>query len=643
MAHENIHNFLMEAHHISQEAQFIVDSPPNAEHLALYTQFFQVSTTHTWIKSSMAELLTYVQDLLCPLDEFLLNPPPPASTHIPRNTTGRAGHPCYVLDLNRALLLHYLGNTWEDIAQAMVVVRKTLYNQMESAGRSTARKEWTYITDEALDQQVAEISLAHPFIGSAMILLGADGARRKEEMDFTTKKDGKNLTRLKVHSTCRLTNWTASLSGDSRRTEVKAASFDENEVRKQVASFLHQHVLRDFGQIQPSCDPGHFWQHFPQAIHRLQSATYRFLAITSKSTPHLPWHSDQTLTCTHLFAHRAEDLVKKRKSFAPKFHPDTPPLEWIATHKLLELVFVFSTPDQVCLAANPHSTAGFSTRLQLGIYHPPKVPAFNPGTLSFSSERLIAHTPTRRSAIGSKPPSPQPHNRSELKVCYQIQKFMRGGRNPTTPNPHITLKLKSKLQTANITRHSTDATPAHIYLLPAPHYFRAWINAQGLPFHISLIQPRWYQDPAFATESIPAACRTHEVKPQEFKFETSTIRISSKPSHTLSSHKSDAFAYQPVKHRGKSLRADSDPPVISYKGRPRTAQLTNAREERSQGGGGTAGINTRRREVINSLADSRVNEDNLDSGPNPKNPVPGTHTNVHCAGKRDTIVPIVRT
>ncbi|KAJ6569713.1 hypothetical protein DFH09DRAFT_1080440 [Mycena vulgaris] len=61
-----------------------------------------------------------------------------------------------------------------------------------------------------------------------------------------------------------------------------------------------------------------------------------------------------------------------------------------------------------------------------------------------------------------------------------------------------------------------------------------------------------------------------------------------------------------------------DPPVISHKGRPRTARLTNAREGRTRGGGVTAGIDTCRREVINSLADSRVNEDNLDSGPNPK-------------------------
>ncbi|KAJ6501349.1 hypothetical protein DFH09DRAFT_944711 [Mycena vulgaris] len=59
--------------------------------------------------------------------------------------------------------------------------------------------------------------------------------------------------------------------------------------------------------------------------------------------------------------------------------------------------------------------------------------------------------------------------------------------------------------------------------IPCRHYYHAWINVQGLPFHISLIWPRWYQYPAFATELIPVACRTHELKP-EFKFETSTIQ-----------------------------------------------------------------------------------------------------------------------
>jgi hypothetical protein len=74
-----------------------------------------------------------------------------------------------MLDLRRAQELHALGNTWKDIASAMGVVRQTLYNHMAASGFSTARKEFTDISDDYLDELVAEISLEHPFIGSAIV------------------------------------------------------------------------------------------------------------------------------------------------------------------------------------------------------------------------------------------------------------------------------------------------------------------------------------------------------------------------------------------------------------------------------------------------------------------------------------------
>ncbi|KAJ6573820.1 hypothetical protein DFH09DRAFT_1078785 [Mycena vulgaris] len=171
--------------------------------------------------------------------------------------------------------------------------------------------------------------------------------------------------------------------------------------------------------------------------------------------------------------------------------------------------------------------------------------------------------------------------------------------------------------------------------IPCRNYFHTWINVQGLPFQISLIQPRWYQDPAFATESIPAACRTHELKPQEFKFEISTIRsvFALNPIDTTSHAATPPPRTQTLPARAvfHDVQAAIHPllagaqiseqvvtlfKVFRISSRPRTMRLTNAREGHSQGGGATAGINIRRREVVNSLADSRVNEDNLDSGPN---------------------------
>ncbi|KAJ7833514.1 hypothetical protein B0H14DRAFT_2364269 [Mycena olivaceomarginata] len=75
--------------------------------------------------------------------------------------------------------------------------------------------------------------------------------------------------------------------------------------------------------------------------------------------------------------------------------------------------------------------------------------------------------------------------------------------------------------------------------IPCRHFFRAWIDVQNLPFHISLIRPRWYQDPGAAVELAPAECRTHELGPQEFKLPTKTIH-SAFASNPLDSTSHDA-------------------------------------------------------------------------------------------------------
>jgi hypothetical protein len=46
------------------------------------------------------------------------------------------GRPRYYLDLDRAHLLHNLGNTYEEIALAMGVDHKTLYRQFVEAARN---------------------------------------------------------------------------------------------------------------------------------------------------------------------------------------------------------------------------------------------------------------------------------------------------------------------------------------------------------------------------------------------------------------------------------------------------------------------------------------------------------------------------
>ncbi|KAJ7128294.1 hypothetical protein C8R46DRAFT_1015544, partial [Mycena filopes] len=60
--------------------------------------------------------------------------------------------------------------------------------------------------------------------------------------------------------------------------------------------------------------------------------------------------------------------------------------------------------------------------------------------------------------------------------------------------------------------------------IPCRHFFRIWVDVQNLPFHISLIRPRWYQQPELAAESVPAVSRIRELGPQEFQLPTRTMR-----------------------------------------------------------------------------------------------------------------------
>jgi hypothetical protein len=177
-SHDAAHHFFMESHRIATEAQFIIDSLPNAEIPAVERIVRQLDSIRTILLSlndpattpdETEQLLQFVQYLLTPLKSFLATPPPPANSNVPREFPDTRGRSRYILDLDHAHELHQLGNTWEDIADAMGVTRQTLYNHMAHAGRSTSRKAWSDITDDDLDEKVAEISLAHPFVGSAIV------------------------------------------------------------------------------------------------------------------------------------------------------------------------------------------------------------------------------------------------------------------------------------------------------------------------------------------------------------------------------------------------------------------------------------------------------------------------------------------
>ncbi|KAJ6560528.1 hypothetical protein DFH09DRAFT_1364727 [Mycena vulgaris] len=156
MALEDVHNFLMEAQHITQEAQFVVESLPNGEQPAVKRVTHQLSAISSILSTlnnplsdmaSAIDPIDYVEGLIRALDDFLTNPPLHPSTHIPRTAAGRPGRPAYAVNLIRALRLHDLGNTWEDISKAMGVFGETIYYyQMEREGRSTALAMISFMT-----------------------------------------------------------------------------------------------------------------------------------------------------------------------------------------------------------------------------------------------------------------------------------------------------------------------------------------------------------------------------------------------------------------------------------------------------------------------------------------------------------------
>jgi len=178
MNHDPVHTFLMEAHNICVQAQFIVDSLPNAELPAVERSTHQLGAVQKIVAviddpaisdAAREELMATIHTLLTPLEDFIENPPPLPNLSLPRAYTGTPGRPRYSLNLGLAHRLHDLGNSYKDIAHAMGVGRATLYRHFDSAGISTARREFTGITDAALDEIVAQISLAHPFVGSVIV------------------------------------------------------------------------------------------------------------------------------------------------------------------------------------------------------------------------------------------------------------------------------------------------------------------------------------------------------------------------------------------------------------------------------------------------------------------------------------------
>lgn len=181
--HDAIHQFFLECHRLHWDATFTIRSIPNVEIRAAERLILQLVACRRILvtlddpltsESDKADLIRTVDSVLQPLQEFVDRYPsaqtlgnPTAKP--PTVNDGSRGRPRYELDLPRALYLHSLGSSWGDISFAMGVVRQTLYNHLSRAGLSTSRVPHTVISDDDLDEIVAEISVQHPFDGARLV------------------------------------------------------------------------------------------------------------------------------------------------------------------------------------------------------------------------------------------------------------------------------------------------------------------------------------------------------------------------------------------------------------------------------------------------------------------------------------------
>jgi len=107
------------SYHNSQEVQFVVDF--NAKQTAVERVVLPTSSSLDAGRPSLGSRVSRRTHEIPQESNLTLNLRPPASTHIRLQYTGGHGCPSYVLNLDRALLLHDRGNTWNNIAKVMGV------------------------------------------------------------------------------------------------------------------------------------------------------------------------------------------------------------------------------------------------------------------------------------------------------------------------------------------------------------------------------------------------------------------------------------------------------------------------------------------------------------------------------------------
>jgi hypothetical protein len=119
---------------------------------------------------AMLGLLAHVASLIAQCSHFIntFENPEPEARHT-GSGTGKVGCPRHTFDLDEAVRLHALGNSWADVAKVFGVSRATVYNHLHDAGVQLGRPKRTDISDEALDNMVSLFLESHPFAGQQVM------------------------------------------------------------------------------------------------------------------------------------------------------------------------------------------------------------------------------------------------------------------------------------------------------------------------------------------------------------------------------------------------------------------------------------------------------------------------------------------
>ncbi|KAJ7651180.1 hypothetical protein FB45DRAFT_32176 [Roridomyces roridus] len=167
--------------------------------------------------------------------------------------------------------------------------------------------------------------------------------------------------------------------------------------------------------------------------------------------------------------------------------------------------------------------------------------------------------------------------------------------------------------------------------IPCRHYYVAWSKIPGLPFHISLVRARWYQDPSleaqkidsvslrgqgnhsirFSARDLPGLTIANPVSaprilnrpnlgvtpppptrtiPQRSVYTALTADLRSMMNGIQTQEQLDSI-HERLSGVSRSIVEENhretihDPPVVGRKGRPLTQRLTGVTEGRPQGGG----------------------------------------------------------